>query len=61
MLVLIESLNPGARERIVDEAVRCSTSEVILSPLILTVAALDSLRAREKLIAQDIDREGIDV
>jgi len=32
---------------------------ILLSPLILTKAQLDSLRARELLIAQDLDREGI--
>jgi uncharacterized protein len=61
VLVLLETMSPGERERIVDEAVRCSTSEIVLSPLILTTAQLDALRARERLIALDIDREGIAV
>jgi hypothetical protein len=59
VLVLLETLSPGERERIIDEAVRCSTGDIVLSPLILTTAQLDALRARERLIAQDIDREGI--
>jgi hypothetical protein len=32
-----------------------------LSPLILSVAQLEALRNREKIIAADIDREGITV
>lgn len=59
VLILLDTLSPVERERIVDEAVRCSTGDVLLSPLILTTAQLDSLRARERLIALDIDREGI--
>jgi predicted nucleotidyltransferase len=59
VLVLVEELRPGDRDRIIEAAVRCSTADVILAPLILTVAELDDLRTRELLIAQDIDREGI--
>jgi hypothetical protein len=61
VLVLLDTLSPGERERVVDEAVRCSTGEMFLSPLILTTAQFDALRARERLIALDIDREGIAV
>jgi hypothetical protein len=59
VLVLIDALGPADRNRIIDATVRCSTADIILSPLILTVAELDALRARELLIATDIDREGI--
>jgi|HubBroStandDraft_6_1064221.scaffolds.fasta_scaffold1332591_1 predicted nucleotidyltransferase len=61
VLVVVASLSPAERNRIIDRAVESSTSEVILAPLILTAAELDALRARGMLIAQDIDREGIDV
>jgi hypothetical protein len=61
VLLLLDTLSPGDRDRSVEEAVRCSTSDILLSPLILTTAQLDSLRARERLIALDIDREGIAV
>ena len=33
--------------------------EVVLSPLIMSQAELDDLRARERILALDIDREGI--
>ncbi len=59
VLVLVDDLGPDDRNRIIDAAVRHSTSDIVLAPLILTVRQLDSLRARELLIAQDIDREGI--
>jgi uncharacterized protein len=59
VLVLIEDLRPGERDRVIDATVRRSTGDVVLAPLILTVPELDALRAREMLIAQDIDREGI--
>jgi len=59
VLVLIEALEPADRDRIIETAVRCSTADIILSPLILTVTQLAALRAREMLIAADIDREGI--
>ena len=61
VLVVVESLSPTERNRIIDRAVESSTSEVILAPLILTAPELDALRARGMLIAQDVDREGIDV
>ena len=57
VLILVERLDEGDRERIVEAVVRAGG--IILSPLILTTAQLDSLRARELLIAQDLDREGI--
>ena len=61
VLILVESLSPAGRNRIIDRAVESSTSDVILAPLILPAPELDALRARGMLIAQDIDREGIDV
>jgi predicted nucleotidyltransferase len=61
VLVVVEALSPAGRDHIIDRAVESSTSEVILAPLILTAAELDALRARGMLIAEDIDREGIDV
>jgi len=59
VLLLVEHLEPGERDRVLDVAVRCSGAGIVLSPLILTVAELDSLRARELILAQDLDREGI--
>lgn len=59
VLVLVDDLRPGERNSIIDATVRRSTGDILLSPLILTVPELDALRAREMLIAQDIDREGI--
>jgi predicted nucleotidyltransferase len=59
VLVLIDDVRPGERDRIIDATVRRSTGDILLAPLILTAAELDALRAREMLIAQDIDREGI--
>jgi hypothetical protein len=59
VLILVEQLSEGDRERIVEAVVRAGG--ILLSPLILTVAQLDSLRARELLIAQDLDREGITI
>jgi predicted nucleotidyltransferase len=61
VLVVVESLSPAERNRIIDRAVESSTGEIILAPLILTRAELEALRARGRLVALDIDREGIDV
>ena len=58
-LLAAEALQPADRDGIIEAAVHCSSGDVVLSPLILTVAELDALRARELLIAGDIDREGI--
>ena len=35
--------------------------ELVLSPLVMTLEELDNLRSRERLLARDIDREGISV
>jgi predicted nucleotidyltransferase len=48
VLILATSLQPGERQRVVNAALALTGRGVIL-------------RAREKLIAQDIDREGITV
>jgi predicted nucleotidyltransferase len=61
VLILVEGLQPGERQRVVDAVLELTGWGVILAPLVLTVAQFDALRAREKLIAQDIDREGITV
>lgn len=57
VLLLVDRLDEGDRDRILEAVVL--SGGILLSPLILTVAQLDSLRARELLIAQDLDREGI--
>jgi uncharacterized protein len=59
VLLLVDRLDEGDRNRILEAVVLAGG--ILLSPLILTVAQLDSLRARELLIAQDLDREGITI
>jgi uncharacterized protein len=59
VLFLVDSLKVGERERVVDAILELSGRGVILSPLVLTVAQLERLRGQEKLLVQDLDREGI--
>jgi len=61
VMILVDDVQQVERDRIVSAISRLSTASVCLSPLVLSVAQLTELRAREKLIAQDIDREGITV
>lgn len=62
VLILTESLSAGEREGLIGVTVDASCDGgPWVSPLILTVEKLDELRADEKLIALDLDREGITV
>jgi uncharacterized protein len=61
VLVLTDPISRDEHDRALSALVRLSRDGVYLSPLFLTLADLDGLRAREKLLAQDLDREGIPV
>lgn len=61
VLILVDGLQPAEVNPIVDAAYLLKGDGLVLAPLVLSVAQLDALRAREMLIAQDIDREGITV
>lgn len=61
VLILVDDLRPEERAAIVDLVLGRSGRGVLLSPLVLGTAQLDELRARERLIAEDIDREGLGV
>jgi uncharacterized protein len=62
VLILTESLEAGDRERLIGVTVDASyEGGPWVSPLILTVERLEALRADEKIIAKDLDREGITV
>jgi uncharacterized protein len=62
VLILTESLESGDRERLIGVTVDASTGGgPWVSPLILTVERLEELRADEKIIAQDLDHDGITV
>jgi len=60
VLILTESLEAGEREKLVDITFEASLGgRPWLSPLILTVAKLDELREDEKIIAKDLEHDGI--
>jgi uncharacterized protein len=62
LLVVVEDLTPAdARE--VDAAVGdiLTRRDVLLSPLLLSAARFDELRARERRIVAEIERDGIAV
>ncbi|MCC6559394.1 MAG: nucleotidyltransferase domain-containing protein [Polyangiaceae bacterium] len=62
VLILAESLEAEERDRLLRMTVEVSCAGgAWVSPLILTVERLEELRRDEKLIAMDIDREGITV
>jgi hypothetical protein len=61
VLILVDGLQPTDVDAIVDAISLLGMDGLVLSPLVISVAQLDALRARERLIAQDIDREGISV
>lgn len=60
-LVLVDDLRREERAALVDLVVHLSGRGIILSPLVLGTSQLDELRAQERLIAEDIDREGLSV
>lgn len=60
VLILTESLEAGEREKLVDITFEASLgSGPWVSPLILTVARLDELREDEKIIAKDLEHDGL--
>lgn len=61
VLVLTDPISYEEHDRAFAALVQPSRDGIHVSPLFLTVAELDGLRAREKILAQDIDREGITV
>lgn len=62
ILVLIPTEDLHKKTRIWDAAYAVfSETDVLLSPLVLSRHQYESLKARERLIAQDIERDGIPV
>jgi hypothetical protein len=61
VLVLTDPISVEEHDRAFSALLGISGDGIYLTPLFLTVAELDRLRAREKILAQDIDREGITV
>lgn len=61
VLVLVSSLEPQERSRLVDAACDASTDDLIVSPLVMTEASLDELRSRDAILAEDVDTQGIPV
>ncbi len=61
LLVLVEAKNDQTVRLVVDAAVKIMLARpaLVLSPLVLTTGQFDELRARERRLACDIDREGI--
>lgn len=61
VLVSPRERQDGHRAADAAAAVMLRRPDVVLSPLVLSVSELDQLRARERLLARDIDQEGIDL
>ncbi|MBI2894244.1 MAG: nucleotidyltransferase domain-containing protein [Deltaproteobacteria bacterium] len=63
VLVVVSQREPKDGHRAADgaAAVMLRRPDVVLSPLVLSAAELDELRARERLLAREIDRDGIDL
>ena len=61
VLVVVDPALEGDGHRAADAAteIMVRRPEVVLSPLVMSVAQLDELRARERRFARDIDMEGI--
>jgi predicted nucleotidyltransferase len=61
VLVLLRDRRPGDVQMAIAAAVEVMLAEpeIVLSPLVLSVAELDELRRRERLFAREIDRDGI--
>ena len=61
VLVLVSPRMPKDGHRAADAAVEVMLRrpDVVLSPLVMTPEELDALRARERRLAAEIDREGI--
>lgn len=62
ILVLVDILDEPTKVAIWDAAYYAFlATEILLSPLVLSRQQYDGLRKRERLIAMDIEREGISV
>lgn len=62
ILVLVDSLEEATKIAIWDAAYHAFlATEIMLSPLVLSRQQYDGLKKRERLIAMDIEREGISV
>jgi len=60
LLVLINNLDAKTKLRVWDAAYRVfDRTEILISPLVLSVEQFEGLRKRERLIALDIEREGV--
>mgnify|MGYP001612973739 CR=1 FL=1 len=61
LLVLVHACDSSTVRVVIDVAVRIMLArpEFVLSPLVLTTAQLGELRARERRLATDIDRDGV--
>ena len=59
VLVVARELGAADRRAVTDAVIAASAGEIVLSPLVLTSERLDELRMRERILAQDLDREGI--
>ena len=61
LLLLVEPREAGDGRRATDAAVAVMLDlpDVLISPLVLTPEELRQLRERERLLARDIDRDGI--
>ena len=62
LLVLVEGVTWEEKRRVWDESTNVNIQyDTMLSPLVMTPEEFLELRDREKRIALDIDREGIDL
>ena len=59
VLAVADVVTTEQRNAIIDAAVLAAPGRPSLSPLVLTMAQLEQLRARELILATDLDREGI--
>jgi len=61
LLLLVEPREAGDGRRATDAAVAVMLDfpDIVISPLVLTPEELGHLRERERLLARDIDRDGI--
>ncbi|MBI2343793.1 MAG: nucleotidyltransferase domain-containing protein [Deltaproteobacteria bacterium] len=60
LLVLLDHYEEATKLRIWDAAYHVfSTTDILLSPLVIARERFEQLKRRERLVAQDIEREGI--
>lgn len=61
VLILAERLEPGERERVLDLVLQHAGGGVYPMPIIMGEAQLTTLREQQRILALDLDREGIPV